>query len=114
MHPLSVYVNACLAQGLLVQSPITGVYWSTSIPRKLADAGRRGDAFVQLELGDFLIAGYSTLANAKRGVQALVPGSWSGTEIHHIVENFHLQFLGVHETIGERSRGRAATYAEVR
>ncbi|MBT8335815.1 MAG: hypothetical protein KJO11_04360 [Gemmatimonadetes bacterium] len=103
MHPLPVYLNTCISRGLLEPSPISGVYWSTSIPRKLADAKRRHMSSVTLGLGDFLVAGYTTLANAKKGVHAWVPGSWAGTEIHHIVENFHLQFLGVVETINEQT-----------
>ena len=103
MHPLRVYLNACLTQKLLEPSPIAGVFWSASIPRKLADAKRLGGSSVLLGLGDFLVAGYSTLASAKRGVQALVPGSWSDSEIHHIVENFHLQFLGGIQTIDEQT-----------
>jgi len=101
MHTLSFHLRACLARNLLEPSPIRGVYWSPSIPGRLENARLRRAREVRLELGDFLIAEYSTLATAKRRVQALVPGCWAGTEIHHIVENFHLQFLGVVQAINE-------------
>lgn len=103
MHSLEHYLADCLSDGSLVPSPIDGVYWSAGIPRKLADASRAGNPFVTLGLGDFLIGTYAGMKAARRAVQTLSPGSWSGTEIHHIVENFHLQFLGLVQPVDQRS-----------
>ncbi len=101
MFPLRSYVADALAQQLLVESPLRDVYWSAAISRKLAAASRSSRGSVLLDLGDFLVGTYSTLKARKKDIEALYPGSWSGTEIHHIVENFHLQFLGVVQSVDE-------------
>ena len=102
MFPLQSYVADCLAQRLLEASPIQDLYWSTQLGRKVdvAVRSRRGGS-VLLDLGDFMVGNYSTLKARKRDIDAMYPGSWSGTEIHHIVENFHLQFLGVVQPVSE-------------
>jgi hypothetical protein len=103
MHPIAHYLSSCLNRKLLEPSPIGGVYWSVSIPRKLGIAQARRQPSILLELGDFLVSDYSTLKQRRRDVERLAPGSWSHTEIHHIVENFHLQFLGVEHPLSKHT-----------
>lgn len=98
MYPLSRYVAECLAQGLLTESPIQGVYWTPSIARKVGAAG--GGPAPLLDCGDFFVGTYDVLQNAKATAHALTPGILAGSEIHHIVE-FHLQFLGVVEAVND-------------
>lgn len=102
MHPLRTYLADSLAQQLLEPSPIRDLYWSSSLARKLDAASRsmRGGS-VLLDLGDFIVGTYSAVKARKREIEGLYPGSWSGTEIHHIVENVHLQFLGVVQPVDE-------------
>lgn len=103
MHPIAHYLRSCLSRKLLEPSQLGGVYWSASIPRKLAAARARRQPSILLDLGDFLVSDYSTLKQRRREVERLAPGSWSHTEIHHIVENFHLQFLGVEHPLSKQT-----------
>ena len=101
MHPLRHYVASSIAARLLVPSPIEGVYWSSTIPGKVAQASKAKVQFLTLDLGDFLVGTYARMSATRAAISALAPGCWSGTEIHHIVENFHLQFLGLVQPIGD-------------
>jgi len=101
MHALKHYLADCLTEKSLVPSPIDGLYWSSAIPQKLEAASRTRARFLTLGLGDFLVGTYARMKTARRAIEAWSPGCWSGTEIHHIVENYHLQFLGVVQSISE-------------
>jgi hypothetical protein len=103
MQPLSRYVAACLTQRLLVNSPIRDVYWTPSIAQKLGRGG--GSPPPLLGLGDFFVGTYESLRNAKATARMLAKGMWAGSEIHHIVENYHLQFLGVVQPIDDQTYG---------
>ena len=101
MLPLSRYVGDCVTRRLLVSSPIRDVYWTPSLAQQLGGAGRGSGPL--LRLGDFFVGTYESLKNAKATAQVFTKGMWAGSEIHHIVENYHLQFLGVVEPINDQT-----------
>ncbi len=101
MLPLSRYVGDCVTRRLLVSSPIRDVYWTPSLAQQLGGAGRGPGPL--LGLGDFFVGTYESLKNAKATAQVFTKGMWAGSEIHHIVENYHLQFLGVVEPINDQT-----------
>jgi hypothetical protein len=100
MKQLRHYVNECLTRKLLVDSPIRGVYWTPSIARKLEGrSASTREAAPLLELSDFFVGTYESLGAAKTAARGFTAGMWNNTEIHHIVENYHLQFLGLIDTV---------------
>jgi hypothetical protein len=88
---------------LIVPAKAPNVLWTPSVEAKLrAGAGARG-GLVELKYPDMIVGTYGALRTLREALRAENPTLWLGTEIHHIVENQHLQFVGPRGVIGERS-----------
>lgn len=93
MLPEPHYVRESVDRNLLLASPLPGIFWTPSIASKLEHA--RGATTVPMSLADHFVGPYERLKHVRKLANKFTPGVWSGTEIHHIVEHHHLQFLGV-------------------
>jgi hypothetical protein len=67
---------------------------------RAAGARRREAA---LAYPDMIIGRYNDLRTLRETLRAKNPMLWIGTDIHHIVENHHLQFIGVRGEITEHT-----------
>jgi hypothetical protein len=110
---LSILVGDCLDQGLL--APLTADVYATPSTLQRANKLRKGASSPIAAHNEFFIGTYESLGNFKNlvgqydmhgrdnGGGGGRPGMWSDTEIHHIVEHYHLQYLSRHVRIGEAS-----------
>lgn len=93
MLPEPHYVRDALDQRLLTKTPLSTVFWTPSLARKLRAAKPRAE--VEYDRGDFFVGSYVHLTHLKALADSITPGVWEGSEIHHIVEQQHLNLLGV-------------------
>jgi hypothetical protein len=97
-------IKGTLSRGLLVRAATDrDVLWTPSVAAKLnrGAAARRNE--VALSHPDKIIGRYRDLRTLREKLQAQNPTLWIGTDIHHIVENQHLQFIGVRGAITEHT-----------
>lgn len=101
MLPEPHYLHDSLERRLLLPSPLPGIYWTPSVAAKLQRTGRNHSAV--MSIADFFIGPYDRLKHVRTLANKLTPGIWSGSEIHHIVEHHHLQFLGVRQPFSRQT-----------
>jgi hypothetical protein len=97
-------VQRSVSKGLLI-APVRApnVLWTPSVEAKFrAPTSARGRP-VELKYPDMIVGTYSALRTLREVLRKEKPTLWLGTDIHHIVENQHLQFVGRRGVIGERS-----------
>lgn len=104
MRSLPYYLADCLNQKLLEPSPMEGVYWSSALAAKIARASSARRAYVTLNLGDFVVGSYKVLKGKRKAINKYYSDNWLETEVHHIVESAHLQFLGVVQLLDSQTR----------
>jgi hypothetical protein len=97
VYPLRHYLHTCLTRRVLVETEISDVYCTPSVASKMRAprTRRRSELLPLLELSDFFVGTYSSLNAARATARLFSADTWSCTEIHHIVENYHLQFLAL-------------------
>jgi len=87
------HLKAGIEEGIVEPSGIDGVY---RVPSALRAHARRaaGDDDIRglMEGSDFFIGAYEPLKELKDRIRGILPHWWR-TDIHHIVENHHLQYL---------------------
>ena len=93
MLPEPHYVRDALDQKLLAKTPLPAVFWTPSVARKLRAAKPR--THVVYDRGDFFVGSYVHLTHLKVFADSIAPDAWVGSEIHHIIEQQHLNLLGV-------------------
>ena len=104
MDLFSKSVQRTIARGLLVvPTDRSDVIWTPSVSARLTAAKQQPGKFVALRYPDMIVGTYRTLAGLREKLREQYPGLWIGTDIHHIVENQHLQFIGRRGFIGENS-----------
>jgi hypothetical protein len=87
------HLKAGIEEGIIEPSGIPDVYRVPSITRAGARRAAGDDDFRALMDGsDFFIGAYEPLKELKGRVRDVLPHWWR-TDIHHIVENHHLQYL---------------------
>lgn len=100
MQPLQFYLRTCLDENLLIPFLDADVYITPSIAEKMR---RNGSTQATLRMDEYFVGTYESLKRTKKKVGS----SWAGTEIHHIVENYHLQFLGLIDPINQQTYDRS-------
>jgi hypothetical protein len=100
MLPEPHYVREALQRNLLVKTPLSTVFWTPSLARKLSSKPKSPPKY---DRGDFFVGTYETLKHLRVFADSLSPGVWGGSEIHHIVEHQHLNLLGAAHPFSEQT-----------
>jgi hypothetical protein len=96
MRTVHDFFKSAIAMNLVSGTDDPDIYYTPAAlrMRSRAVASEPGDLNAIMAGSDFLYGTYSRLKALKRREQRRAPGTWTDTDIHHIVENHHLQFLG--------------------
>lgn len=103
MRSIHDYFRSSIARGLVLMTEEEDVFYTPASLRKRWRAQSGGGDGLRpiMDDSDFLYGSYRRLKSLKRSVQRQTPGIWEDTDIHHIVENHHLQYLGRVYTVDE-------------
>jgi hypothetical protein len=103
MRSIHDYFRSSIARGLVLMTEEEDVFYTPASLRKRwrAQGGDADGLRPIMDDSDFLYGSYRRLKTLKRSVQKQTPGIWEDTDIHHIVENHHLQYLGRVYTVDE-------------
>jgi len=96
-------IRESIKVGQLVSAPIRDVFWTPSVETKLHAAPKRGQSSVVLGRGDYIVGTYASLRAAREFFRVGNRSVWQGTDIHHIVENQHLQFCATAGIVSDHS-----------
>jgi hypothetical protein len=103
MQDVRYHLKAGIEEGIIEPTGIDGVY---RVPSAIRSRARRtaGDDDIRglMEGSDFFIGAYEPLKELKDRIRDILPHWWR-TDIHHIVENHHLQYLARVTRVDDRT-----------
>ena len=107
MLAIQHYLKSGVEEGIIKRVPSTDVYWTPTITRDQLRERDRSESSVELRpimaRSDFLIGTYKDLDELRDEVRDDDPLGWGHSDIHHIVENHHLQYLGRVQAIDDNT-----------
>lgn len=108
MRSIHDYFRSSIAQGLVLTTDDPDVFYTPARHRDAArrEAGEEGGLRPIMGGSDFVFGSYGKLKSLKRREQRREPGVWDETDIHHVVENHHLQYLGRVHTVDDHTYER--------